>query len=324
MVKVGRFAVGTALDIFLDPMTYVSGGTTALLRGTGKHSVNTALDIANVVDKSSDIAKIADATKGVGMSLDMATEIVSKSTLFKNGDIGENLAEESAKFMKRYNNLLGVNTKASDVTLSLANAPLVVRYLVRVLINLKFYSSDTMKELGDKTFAPIYAEVRHKFFGAKIGQMIGSTKAGAYAMHRSKPGQVFDFFKRDMRKVLMRIAIEANIMKKGMEMLDFTPAENKQIIELLEDKNAFTKIKKVITYAQTEDGKVYNNMYKQARELNKKKIDNVINFLDNLEDTSVLKSDIDGIKSQIDTVRKQFAEEFISINEKICSNKWYV
>lgn len=318
--KVGRFAVGTALDIFLDPMTYVSGGTTALLRGTGKHSVNTALDIANVVDKSSDIAKIADATKGVGMSLDMATEIVSNSKLFKNGDIGENLLEESTKFMNRYNNLLGVNTKASDVTLSLANAPFGKKIFGKSANKSKvLFTSDTMKELGDKTFAPIYAEVRHKFFGAKIGQMIGSTKAGAYAMHRSKPGQVFDFFKEiDMRNGIdaNKIAIEASIMKNGMEMLNLTPAENKQVIELLEDKNTFTKIKKVITYAQTEDGKVYNNMYKQARELNKKKIDNAINFLDNLEDTSVLKSDIDGIKSQIDTVRKQFAEEFISINEK--------
>ena len=68
--KIARGAVGMALDIFLDPMTYVSGGLGGLIKGTGKHSAKAAL---GVVDD------IVDVSKGIGMTQEMAEEIIKRT-----------------------------------------------------------------------------------------------------------------------------------------------------------------------------------------------------------------------------------------------------
>jgi|LGVF01.2.fsa_nt_gb hypothetical protein len=139
--KVARGVVGFAGDVLLDPLTYVSGGTSAFLKGTQTTAKVGAKVSAELTEKfgrevAEKLAKKAAANAGKGLTHDIA-----RKTLF---DMGESITEKSIDdFIKRVNKLAGVGQSLGD------NLSYGIGKHKKVVVN-----EDVLRMLGDKTVAP--------------------------------------------------------------------------------------------------------------------------------------------------------------------------
>ena len=157
--KVAKGAVGFVGDVMLDPMTYLSGGLSGVVKGSGKAGVKTTLNLA---DKLGDSAKfidtVGDISKTNGITQEIAEGLVKNSKLYKSGKHTLDVAEEGTRLMEKYNKLIGVNSKSADITLSLAIAPLGKKIFGKhAEKSLTLFDSDVVKAFGDSTVAPFYS-----------------------------------------------------------------------------------------------------------------------------------------------------------------------
>ena len=117
--KIAKGALGLVGDIFLDPITYLTFGTSALLKGTGEAGVKASHALA-----SSKILEKYGVDISSGLTEEVAKKIITKHSL-KEGVIlnTDELLESAKEFTSNYNKLVGANRKATDITFSLKNAP---------------------------------------------------------------------------------------------------------------------------------------------------------------------------------------------------------
>jgi hypothetical protein len=254
--KIGKFGVGLALDIALDPLTYVSGGTSALFKGSGKSGVKVASKGAAKAGATSKyLDEALDLAKGVGMNIDTATDLVKNSKYFKAHKTTLNLAEEAAEFVTQYNKLIGVTDNVGK-TLSLSHLPFGKKIFGSYADkSIELISAETIGKIGDVTLAPIYAELRDKVLGGKIGKLF-STKHKAYKLAQTDPEELFNFFKYlDSKKGIKasRLIKKDLIAKQSKIFDDLTPAEQKEVIRLLEDKSKWSKVSKPAKFANKDE-----------------------------------------------------------------------
>ena len=308
--NVARNVVSFSGDVLLDPFTYVSGGIGSLIKGTGKETVKQSLKVADVLGDTSKYAdEVIDIAKGLRMTDDIAEKIIVNSKVYKSGLFDLDLVDEVKKLSKSYNKLIGINDSVDDVVLSLANAPLGKKIFGHYADkSIKLIDSDTMKKIGDKTLAPGYARLRDSVLGGRLGKMF-STNHTLYKLSKTNPEQVYSSLKAvEMKAGLTKgkltqkdlININADFFK------NLTPAENKEVIEVLQDKSKWNKIQKTFRYADSDDAEKLRKRIEAERQELYNKVDNIkknkeynSKILDNIYDDIELKNKaLDALESQ--------------------------
>lgn len=308
--KISRGSVGMALDIFLDPMTYVTGGISGLIKGTGKHSAKAALGAAD---------DIVDVSKGIGMTQEMAEEIIKRTPVFKGGKVEIDLASEAKELTNKYNKLIGINTKDASRTLSLANAPFGKKIFGKYADkSITLIDSDTMKKLGDMTFAPIYGKLRDEVFGSQIGKLF-SPNHPLYKLAKTQPEQLYYFMKKvdlDMGLSKGKLAMEQVIRKNAALLGELTPAQQKEIIDALENKTIWAKVKKTVDFIDTKEAARYKKQIETSREIVKNKIDNLTDFINkSKEEIAKLNLSIEEQNRVLDVLKEEYLSQLLTLNE---------
>lgn len=317
--KIAKGAVGFVGDVMLDPMTYVSGGLSGVIKGSGKAGAKTTMQIA---DKLGDSAKfmdnVGDITKGVGLTQEVAEELVKKSTLFTSGKYTIDVAEEGARLAEKYNKLIGVNSKSAEVTLSLANAPLGKKIFGKhAEKSLTLFDSDVVKAFGDSTVAPYYSKLRDGILGSKIGELF-STNHALFKHSRTNPEEVYKFIKMQDFKTgtgVDKMVSERLLRESAKELLNLTPAETNEVLEAMQDKTIMHKVKTMLNFDETKEAMMYKQKLEAGRKATEETLNDVIKNYDILEET-IQKSgaDVDVVNKQIEAIKKQKALELLNIN----------
>lgn len=322
--KVARGAVGFAGDVLLDPMTYVSGGVSGLIKGTGKHSVNAALKGVDALgDSAKFVDNIADISKGIGMTQEIAEGIVKNSKVFKSGKFTIDVAEEATKLMTKYNKLLGVNTKSAEVTLSLANAPLGRKIFGKHADkSITLIDSDAMKALGDKTFAPIYGRVRDAVFGGQIGKLF-STNHTLYKLSKTKPEQVYNFIKKSELDIGLskgKLEFEKVIRKNANLLGELSPSEQKEVMDALQDKTVWHKVKQTVNFIDTKEAARYKKQLEKSKEVAEEKINKLLNYInDNKTKLDSTNLSIEEKKALLSQLEEDYLADLLTIDDKYVS-----
>ena len=270
--RLARGGAGLALDIALDPLTYLSGGASAVIKGSGRASISKvgkgAKKIANVedvvkamnmmdgtVDNIKYIDEILDATKGVGMTLDTATDIVKNSNLFKVKGKGLDVADEATKFMRQYNKIMGMGENVGK-TISLSHLPLGRKIFGDMADkHIEVISRETLEAIGDKTLAPIYSTVRDSILGGRVGKLFNN-KSTMYKLARDNPAEFFN----DIRHLSMSKGNNAvrlgrkEIIEKNADFFNkLTPSERNEVLNVMEDPSKWNKVNKEVRFANIDE-----------------------------------------------------------------------
>ena len=311
--KIAKFAIGTAADIFLDPMTYISGGLMGAIKGSGKASVEVATKGSKYLIHADDVGK------GLGLSIDTATDIVKSSGVFKSGMV-DDLVVEASELARKYNKLIGVNSKSAEVTFSLGNAPFGKK-IFGAMADKKatIFTSEQVMSFGDKTIAPGFAKLRDGFIGSKIGKLF-SPSHGIYKASKNNPLEVYNHFKHIDMKTSLNASSALKIKeieKIGKQYLNLSPAENREVIKLMEDPSKWSKVESMVQFSETKKGAEYIDLLKKANTESKIKLEKLTKVFDGADDVF---DNLDLAKSDLSYAKKVLAEDLLNINKNYISD----
>lgn len=367
--KVARGMLGFGLDVALDPTTYLSGGLSAVIKGTGKAGVKAShvMPYANKIIKDYGIdmtnktlkdlpdevfkrelkllnfrkpedslankfealkkAKIVqDVVEGNGLTVGRATEIIKSQAKARGLKLTEQELIRDAKLLSdEFNRVIGLRTNAKDVTLSLGNLPFGNK-IFGSLADKKITIAKASKaqEFGEKTVAPYYAKLRDSIYGSKLGEMFRPSTP-LYRASKEDPAKLYDYLKsiEITRGLNMdKIMAEKLIREKGEELLGLTPSENKQVLELMQDKTIWAPITEKIKLLDTKEAKIYKRQIVKAKTDTQAKYNALKQKKKTIE--SLIKANEDGLLDAQDvlkTLKEEYREELGKIDLKSIENK---
>lgn len=289
--KIAKGTIGLGMDILLDPTTYLTGGASNLIKGTGRvgktgdrvaQVANNLTDVTyrNTVDRlmTKGVSKEraerfaykkmwenADKFKGAThMTEDMAKEIVERQ-MYDTGQrvTSDVLQRDSKKLADEYNRLLGirdVDGKGKAITFGVENLPFGEHLAPKLgVLGKTIHISDGRKvrEISDRLrISHAYSRLRDTIYGRKLGELF-STTAPLHRLATQEPSKLYDFIKFiEYTKGLNADKLKAEKeIRDYAKAMDFTPAEQKEIITLLEDKTIWGKVKDVLKFSETEKAK---------------------------------------------------------------------
>jgi len=316
--KITRGVVGFALDVLFDPLTYITGGLSGVVKGSGK---------------------VGKHAKGV-LTLDKARDVVKNVSKSRGIKLTEEALEDNAlEVYKLYNKLRGFNREARDVTLSLGNMPFGKKIFGKLADKkITLASGKAVQKLGDNTIAPFYDILRDKIMGSKFGRLF-SPDSVFYTMSKERPEQLYDVilaaeFIRGTAKD--KRAMEKMIFSKTKVLADLTPAQKKEILKLMQDASKWHEVIEYAKFVDTEQGKLFKKEVEKQRAKAKKKLDALILKKNKIEemlkigDTNIAKArnELDALrgeykealkqlnvsKSEVETLRKQYQDELESFD----------
>jgi hypothetical protein len=349
--KIGRGAVGFGLDVVLDPLTYLSGGFSALLKGTGrtaqliKKSMPVVEEFAEKIGidsfKNADDLfkkgeeKIFNDNVAKGVNPDLAkrfakTQTAKYADLYAkaSGDITHSMAKETiikqlaergdylsatdldsyaSRMVDEYRRLRGVRTgkNVKDVRYGIGK------------FSVKLGSGDTLRKIGDKTFAPHYAKLRDHVYGSRIGKLF-SPKHPLYVASKDNPGAVYDMVRfMEMTKGTMKNKVdrEKAIRDYGKSLLNLSPDQQRQVIQSLEDKSMWSKVIQATNIVGSKDGQRVRAGIKAEREA----IASDLKVLDEQKEAlnvfeRMNSEGLHNAKEELQILRDEYREKLLSVN----------
>lgn len=273
--KIAKGGVGLVGDVFLDPLTYVSGGTSALFKGSGKKIGKEVIEELGEESAEAFVKRYGKKATDEGYD-----------KLFSS-DVGK----EVDNLTNQYKKIRGIDQVEDGINFSLGNAPFAEKIFGKELASKthKIANNKTLIELGDKTIAPWVNKARDAYMGSKVGELF-TNKSGLYKLAKEKPDDFYKAIKiSEIAKGVTgdKMKAEKLIRNKVSTLLDLTPAQQKEIVELLENPSIWNPIRKFI---HTDDGERF------AREVenSKKYISDEITKLQ--DEIKALEKEIGGIE----------------------------
>lgn len=288
----GKIAVGTAgftLDVLLDPTTYLTFGTSALVKGSGKVGkaaqtietlAKTNPEFATGLREAGELTdELAEQIVMKANGISSFDEIASSSKAFADGSeatakIGADQFRQEVDELKRtYNSLLGVGREPGrGISFGIQNAPFgetIAKKLGIVKRPTTLVKDAPLRQISDATgISSLYSAGREAFYGSKLGTLL-SRNAGLKRLADADPAKLYEYvgaLNKLRGKDLDKLAKSVEIRKLGEKLLDLTPAEQKKIIKALEDPSLFSKAKDILKGPGTNTWLKLEGEYKQTAE----------------------------------------------------------
>lgn len=274
--KIAKGALGFVGDVAFDPLTYLTGGISGVVKGTGKVMAGQSGRLSAMTKKQAeDIINKDIRTKNAGKP---DSEQVTLTP--------EQLSADSDNLSKQYNKLTGMR-QGDGLTFGLGNFPFADKIFGSKLGNARItlLDDDTLRKFGDDTIAPYYAKLRDSIYGGKIGELF-STKSAMYKAAKANPAKLYEFVKYDdlTKGRNLDKHTEENRIHDLVKTMNLTPAESKEIIEELQKPSNFVPIQKIIKAGETEKGKEMLHKMHNQRNLVNKELQEIDEILKNIED----------------------------------------
>jgi endonuclease YncB( thermonuclease family) len=263
--KVAKGVAGFALDVLLDPLTYMTFGTGSLIRGSGRAGIKATHDIAFLAKTIGDdvyraeykVAKEAlhtdDVAHGIAsakssiisdefLKSGMMTPNVARSIVSANGMVAEkDLLTAAQKFSDGYNKIIGIR-KNRDVTIGLMNIPFVGEKKFAGM-GITLTKASTIEKVTDKIFGTAYSKIRDGIYGSKLGKNFGKNTI-LYQMSKTDPSSVYNLLRevQASKKLGGVVATQKNTIRGILQKHNLSPAEQKQVISQLEDKQLWHRV----------------------------------------------------------------------------------
>lgn len=244
--KVQKGVVGFAGDVLLDPLTYISGGTAAILKGTGKtlgkEAAEKLVARAAASGMSDNVIKELRNLAGNGgttiFSRSSAEEVVREYfTNSKQAFDEKTILEQTDMFYKAINKLRGVDTSVEGVTLSLKNLPFGEKLFPNAGVT-QLLSNSQAREVGDKSIAPVVNTIIESFYSSPLGKRF-STKTGMRELSVTHPKKVFNFFRfyNEMKKSNINLIKQLDLVVQYAKdnLKDIDAAKSAIMIDELEN-----------------------------------------------------------------------------------------
>jgi endonuclease YncB( thermonuclease family) len=347
----GKFAKGTAgfvLDVGLDPTTYLTFGTSALVKGTGRgaHAVNQLSKMGKTVEAANKSTFISDLlAKGIApdlaerfakkkaddgafkladdvthMTPDMAKSIIKSQTV-KRGIVKteDELADGAQKLADEYNRIIGIRDAKGfgDLSFGVGNMPFAPKKWEKY--NLRLGSQEGLAKLSDKLkISSAYSNLRAGIYGSQIGKMF-STTSPMYKLANDDPGKLWEALEyvEHTRGLKMDKLVEEKSIRDRFKSLNLSEAETKEVVDLLQNKTVWNKIAqkaKVTDLAKFNEAKAIMQNATKATQL---ELDNIIQkkevaeyWKKSLDDKITTESDF------LDVMKNQFREDLAKLDTK--------
>lgn len=304
-----RGTAGFALDVLLDPTTYMTFGLGAIAKGTGLVGRG-AKAVEELASKYPEFAQ--SIKESGGLSRELAEEIVLKSNgitdpkqLARTSDEIGNVTQHEYKLsrdqldleveelVRTYNKLMGVGRKSEGITVGVTNMPFgdyIAQKLNLPQGKLTIAKGDTIQKIGDKVgTAHTYSAIRNSIYGAKVGRLL-SNNAGLKVLAEKDPSKLFEFTSAVAKlqgKDLDKLAREKHIKQLGEDLLELTPADQKKIIQALENPKLWQRATEIIKGAGTPAWTKLQDDYKAIAETARQEAQTLSEITSNFEKASV-------------------------------------
>ena len=364
--KIGQGVLGFGLDVLLDPLTYLSGGTSALVRGTGRAGVATThtkpfiksvvegydlqhlkdiddiapVDLAHEVyqkvlteysgrgsgyaeklakSKADEVYNTLSSFKG-GMDVDTAKKIITAREAGRGITLTDaELLYDAEKFASKFNQTIGLReVPEHGLNLSLKNLPFIgEKYFPRAR-RLEFTTPKGTQAFGEAMIAPHYAKLRNAIYGTRFAEKLSGVTP-LYRASKEDPGIVYDFVKRAdivMGATKDKIAQERAIKRWAETRLkNLTPAESKQLLDVLEDKSLWADLRRTVRLLDSKEAKMMRNEVARKHDEYSKNLDDLIDTQKTLKNTRYgIDNDIISENEKLDLLRKEYEDRLAKLS----------
>lgn len=339
--KIARGALGFGLDILLDPTTYMTFGTGALLKGAGKATISSAklLEGAKKVEGVSEGAKKL-FSKGT-MNDEMARKIVTDH-LTKGGKAvdEETVVREAEALKNKFHNVLGTNRKNEGIGIGIKHS------LLNPVLKGLSGGNETIKKIADfhinipgtralmETASKLsmadraYSNLRKTIYGTQIGKLF-STKHGLTKMMEQDPVklyEVMDNFQKSKGIKGDKIQAEQDFRKYARENLnDLSPADVDKLLKALQDKSMFATVKRVSGLSKHGEVKRLKSQLKREQDVASTHLSELAKnkqMLDQLK--SAKEMEVDGAKQVYSDAENEYLLNLHNLDlEKLQGTKEY-
>lgn len=333
--KVAKGVVGFGLDVLLDPTTYLSGGVSALVKGSGKANALATHGITEGMSKDSARKIIEDSLKqkaddaytdvimrnsGKAINPELIERLANqkKDGILKQLDSAQ-LNKDAELLAKEYNRLSGVDAKRPDLTFGLKNLPFGRNIFKNANEPTTLISAEKIENVSDKFgVSKAYTKAREKFYGGKLGELF-STTTPLYRLSKEDPAELYNVLKfLEYKRALTvnKVDAEKAIQSFGKKLLGLSPAENKQILELMQDKTIWSKVSSTIKFVDTETGKAWRDKFKEYKANAESTLKYTLKKKEHYEMLNKTKSvEIKDLNNNLVKLKQEYDDELLKFND---------
>lgn len=350
--KIARGTVGFIGDVLLDPSTYLTGGASAVIKGTGKvgASGKVLADMTDTIAKqkytdeigrlqkeayggkklavSNDMVQQAKSVENAfresakhGMTQEMAETIV-RSRVGDGAKLASGSVEESAnRLAKEFNRALGMRN-AGRVSWGIGNLPFMPRKYQHHVIDLG--SDAGLRRMSDKLgISKGYAKLRNFVYGSWVGKAFSSTTP-LYRMAKEDPEKLWETLEWGVTVRGMNSSLndQKRLIQERFKSFNLTPAENAEVLKLLQDKTVWSKIAEKVKFSKLETAQSAAKLLREEADANKLKLDELVEKRANLETfRSSFDDDMVDAEDLYGIMQKQYRDDILSIELKHVESK---
>lgn len=309
--KVARGTVGFLGDVFLDPTTYLTGGLSGLIKGTGKAGVKASHGVKAVSGLTPDVAKGIITKQSVKRGLKLTSSDVLK---------------EADTFVKKYNDIVGLRGVARDLRWSLAGAPFGTKIFGKNADKIGFtlMRGEVLQKMGDASIAPAYGAVRNAVYGGKLGKLF-STKSSLYKLSKTDPGAMWDTFKANeiVRgfSANRRVALK-HLHERAKIFEDLTSDEITEFISLMEDPSKWSRVQRLVKLNDTQEAIAWRNTLEELHIKTKAQVDNLLESKKLIKQKrNVTDVNLESARRELEEFDSKYREQLTEIRVKRINDK---
>lgn len=343
--KIAKGTVGFGLDVLLDPTTYLTGGLSAVVKGTGRVG-KTAEGVAKMADNipymqfDNTVKELVDkginpklaerfamkkldeslnsASKATHMTDEMAETIVKYQTNEKGiARTAEEIKQSATKLADEYNRVMGIRDArgAGNVTFGIGNLPFAPKKWEKY--NVRLGSQKPLQSFSDSTgISNAYSKIRASIYGTQIGKMF-STTSPLYKLAQDEPAKLWEgleFIEHTRGMKLDKLQAERQIRER-FKSFGLTEAENKEVLALLQNKTVWNKVAEKVKFTDLAKTQEARTVFEEASARTQQELDDLIAKRDTAETwQKALDDELVTEREFLDVMKREFRDDLAKID----------